>query len=324
MMLKVFLLSASCLALGVGMLPSAGPSFPSLHRLEAQVPDTAVMNDFAATSGIVQQGLLTEYVYDGGNLYKDFFAGNDVYFAWVASASISRSSAVADNNWKMYVWKVSYDVYQSFHMQPPEVWSNILRSGATKPFFGGFSQICHVDSANETCSVDMVFTGAVYTPVDVRLASDHRVTTDYLPVYGDGYAFYDQTDDLTELGVYSVDYFDFLRNFGVDSLWLFNMLSYGYEKGASDTVADDYNGLSYDQIYNAGKTAGIEAGSPTMLNLYGLFASVLTMPFTIVSTTFDSTLFEGTAFAFNVSVFLYSVLVILLLWKILSIIFRGR
>lgn len=214
------------------------------------------------------------------------------------------------------------------------LWEHVLASGSY-PFVGGYIKYGSYADGVYTCFID--YFGYLRPPVIAAQGGNSLPVSWWEFGYGSpAYAHTYQSAGDDSYFQYQYNAWSWHSRLCGYAPYLYKALynAYGgfYDTGYNDglrtgsraVVSDDYNGLTYEQIYENGKQDGIAAGSPTMLNLYGMFAAVLTMPFTFMSTSFDSTLFEGTPYAFNVSVFLYSVFIVLIVWKILSLVFRGR
>lgn len=90
----------------------------------------------------------------------------------------------------------------------------------------------------------------------------------------------------------------------------------GYRQGYSNGEGDGYS-----KGYEEGFQKGSEGKASTeVIDIWSTIGKVISMPFTFVSTAFDSTLFSGTPYEFNVGVLISSVFSVILVVSIFKLI----
>lgn len=349
--LRLLVPLASCLALAgasVPLSPSSGvlAPLPTLNRRDAYSPTSIKVGDGLTTGSTdwiySKGGTLESYRMDGiyvpGLPYLEdrveAYQGPYWDFWWVSSLYLtSNMESGVPTTWHLSHVRLPNDLPYTFD----EVWGFVL---GHDPSVSGFVTAGTLENDGE----DTVYTwtyqsyGLVQVPPMLYQQSRQYAWYPYwnasnvkIGGWTSSYSFNDwDYNDLGDFYLSNEDYVDWIY---ANRYNLWNAF-YGYGSGAyddgkragyDDAIDDLYRGLDYDQIYHNGFVAGQrDSANIEVIDMFGMFAAVLTMPFTFMATSFDATLFEGTVYAFNVSVFLYSVFIILLLWKILSLVFRGK
>lgn len=72
----------------------------------------------------------------------------------------------------------------------------------------------------------------------------------------------------------------------------------------------------YDQGLRDGYEQGAQGTAVEVVNFYDVFAMIVTTPISFLTTALDTELYTGTPYAFNPSVFVLSLLSILMIWRI--------
>lgn len=72
----------------------------------------------------------------------------------------------------------------------------------------------------------------------------------------------------------------------------------------------------YDQGFREGYDEGAQGNAVEVVNFYDVFAMIVTTPISFLTTALDTELYTGTPYAFNPSVFVLSLLSILMIWRI--------
>lgn len=326
-------------------LSSALPSV--VQAKSAYVPSYAYIGDAFDESSF-------EYLWNRGATYEavSYFNANRSYrnlsddlggynFWWVQSAKVNRNSGPASVTGSQD-WVFGHVVvpWNSVNLSPQGIWPYILGGNRQGPSFAGYVSSMQYRGEQE----DYLWNWQGFGMVDVfpSFYDGHggSVSESYRTMVNDeglvvGYTTFTlqlqlDADEYSDFATGVLDWpfyvagrsaaaYDFYTGSALDTAY-----NDGYKDGKGDTIQNGYQGLTYDQIYQNGFGAGVAYdGNIEVIDMFGMFSAVVTMPFTLMASTFDADLFAGTPYAFNVSVFIYSVFIILLVWKILGLIFMG-
>lgn len=88
----------------------------------------------------------------------------------------------------------------------------------------------------------------------------------------------------------------------------------GYDVGAS---------IGYSSGYGVGWNEGVQVNADfTVVDIWPLLSAIVTMPFTFVQNGLDWNLFSGTPYEFSVNAFFGSLLVLLMVWKVVTLVIK--